>query len=175
MTPQQIRQLFEQVQRGKLTPDAAVEQLKHLPFEDLGFAKIDHHRMLRQGMPETVYGPGKTPQQIVAIVRQMLLRSPNILVTRASRAAAGAVRRLTRAARFYPLSGAVAIHRDRTEHGKGKILVISAGKELRKRAKSISSSRLIVPSDRGKNVEYHQSKTSIRIAHAEGRTPAETG
>jgi len=124
---QQIQQLFEAVQLGKLTPQEAVERLKHLPFEDLGFAKIDHHRLLRQGMPETVYAPGKTPEQIARIVRQMLKHSPNILVTRANRAVAARLTRLTRSARFHPLSGAITIHRDHAQHGKGTILVVSAG------------------------------------------------
>ncbi|OFW38357.1 MAG: 1-(5-phosphoribosyl)-5-amino-4-imidazole-carboxylate carboxylase [Acidobacteria bacterium RIFCSPLOWO2_12_FULL_60_22] len=127
MTQQQIQRLFEAVQQGKLQPQEAVERLKHLPFEDLGFAKIDHHRLLRQGMPEAVYAPGKTPEQVVRIVRQMLKRSPNVLVTRANRSLAARVKRLAKEARFHPLSGAISIHRDRTQHGKGTILVVSAG------------------------------------------------
>jgi hypothetical protein len=127
MTSQQILRLLEQVQNGKLTPEKALERLKHLPFEDLGFAKIDHHRLLRQGMPEAVLAPGKTPRQVEQIVRQMLKRSPNVLVTRANHIVAARVKRLTRQARFHPLSGCIAIRRDRTQHGKGKILVVSAG------------------------------------------------
>lgn len=127
MNSNQILRLFESVLEGKLQPEQAVERLKHLPFEDLGFAKLDHHRLLRQGMPETVYAPGKTPEQVGQIVRQMLKRSPNVLVTRATRAVAARVRRVSRAAQFHPLSGAIAIQRDTTQHGKGKILVVSAG------------------------------------------------
>jgi NCAIR mutase (PurE)-related protein len=119
--------LFEAVERGKLRPEEAVERLKHLPFEDLGFAKLDHHRLLRQGMAETVYAPGKTPQQIAQIVRRMLRQSPNVLVTRANRTIAAQVRRVARDAKFHPLSGAIAIRRDRAQHGKGEILVVSAG------------------------------------------------
>ncbi|MBI4458800.1 MAG: nickel pincer cofactor biosynthesis protein LarB [Acidobacteria bacterium] len=127
MNQRQIIKLFEGVQKGKLQPEEAAERLRHLPFEDLGFAKIDHHRLLRQGMPETVYAPGKTTEQIVQIVRQMLKRSPNVLVTRANPAVAARVARLSRAARFHRLSRAIVIHRDRTQYGKGKILVVSAG------------------------------------------------
>ena len=127
MTQQQILKLFEAVQGGKLQPREAVERLKHLPFEDLGFAKLDHHRLLRQGMPETVYAPGKTPEQIAQIVRQMLKRSPNVLITRANRVIAARIRRFAPSAEFHPLSGAIAIHRDRTQHGKGTVLVVSAG------------------------------------------------
>ena len=127
MNQQQIQKLFESVRRGKLQPEEAAERLKHLPFEDLGFAKLDHHRLLRQGMAETVYAPGKTPQQIAQIVRQMLQQSPNVLVTRANRMIAARVRRIAKDAKFHPLSGAIAIRRDKTQHGKGMILVVSAG------------------------------------------------
>ena len=127
MTRQEILKLLEAVQKGSLKPADAAERLKHFPFEDLGFAKIDHHRLLRQGMPEAVYAPGKTPQQVEQIVRRMLRQSPNILVTRASRSVATRVKRLARDAQFYPLSGAIAIRRDPTAYGKGKILVVSAG------------------------------------------------
>jgi NCAIR mutase (PurE)-related protein len=64
-----ISKLFEQVRRGKLTPDEAVERLRHLPFEDLGFAKVDHHRSLRAGMPEVIFGERKTPPQVAEISR----------------------------------------------------------------------------------------------------------
>src|SRR3990172_11176071 len=125
MTQQQIQGLLEAVQQGKLQPREAVERLKHLPFEDLGFAKIDHHRLLRQGMPETVYAPGKTPEQVARIVRQMLKHSPNVLVTRANRSVAARFIRSSRFSRFtcfYPLSGAIAIRRDRTQYGKGTVI-----------------------------------------------------
>ena len=127
MNQQKLLEILEAVRKGKLAPQEAVERLKHLPFEDLGFAKIDHHRTLRQGMPETVYAPGKTAEQIAQIVRQMLKRSPNVLVTRASRVVATRVKRLAKDAQFHPLSGCIAIQRDCTEYGKGKILVVSAG------------------------------------------------
>lgn len=127
MNQQQIERLFEAVQKGKLTPSEAAERLKHLPFEDLDFAKIDHHRQLRQGMPETIYASGKTPQQVERIVRQMLKSTKNVLVTRANRSVAARVKRVTKAAVFHPLSGSIAIRRDRTQYGKGKILVVSAG------------------------------------------------
>lgn len=129
MTEQDLRKLLEEVRRGRLPLDRAVERLRHLPFEDLGFAKIDHHRALRQGFPETVYARGKTPEQVAKIVRGMLRNgaSHNILVTRADRPAYQRVRRLSKGARFYPLSGAILIRREREIRGKGLILVISAG------------------------------------------------
>lgn len=128
MNRSDIRDLLEQVRRGRLSVPGAVERLRHLPFEDLGFAKIDHHRALRQGYAEVVFGRGKTPAQVAGIVRQMLRRSRgNVLVTRADRATAAAVRRIARGAEFHPLSGVIAIRRDRRITGKGTILVVTAG------------------------------------------------
>jgi len=130
MEEREVRRLLEQVRAGRMTPQKAVERLKHMPFEDLGFAKIDHHRSLRQGYAETVFARGKTPEQVAQIVRGMLRprgTQHNILVTRADRRTANAVRRVARAARFYPLSGAIFIRRNRRITGKGTILVVSAG------------------------------------------------
>ncbi len=127
MTEKAIRTLLAEVRRGKLSVEEAVERLKQLPFEDLDFAKIDHHRSLRQGMPEVVLARGKRPEQVVAVVKRMLPAAPNILVTRGDRQLARRLRKLTRAATFHELSGAISIHRDRRLQGRGKILVISAG------------------------------------------------
>jgi NCAIR mutase (PurE)-related protein len=129
MTEQDLRKLLEDVRRGRTGLDQALAKLKKLPFEDLGFAKIDHHRALRQGFPEVIYGSGKTSEQVAEIVRGMLRNgsSHNILVTRANRRMYQRVRRLARSARFYPLSGAILIRRDREIRGKGLILVVSAG------------------------------------------------
>jgi NCAIR mutase (PurE)-related protein len=129
MTEQDIRKLLEDVRRGRTGIEQALARLKKLPFEDLGFAKIDHHRALRQGFPEVVYARGKTSEQVAKIVRGMLGNhsSHNILVTRATRAMYRRVRRLSRSAQFHPLSGAILIRRDREIRGKGLILVVSAG------------------------------------------------
>ncbi|HKS79915.1 MAG TPA: nickel pincer cofactor biosynthesis protein LarB [Candidatus Acidoferrales bacterium] len=124
-----VRKLLDAVKSGKLSLDAAVERLRSLPFEDLGFAKIDHHRSLRQGHPEVVYARGKTPKQVAGIVSGMLRAGStnNILVTRADRKIFSAVKRLARAAEFHELSGAITIERSRAIHGKGQILVVTAG------------------------------------------------
>jgi len=100
-----------------------------MPYEDLGFAKIDHHRRLRQGFAEVVYAKGKTPQQVVAIARGLLgdRTTHNVLITRANEGVFRAVRRLNRAAEFHPLSGAIAIRRNPDIVGKGIILVLAAG------------------------------------------------
>ena len=88
-----IRELFDQVRRGKLSPDAAVDRLRHLPFEDLGFANLDHHRALRNGMPEVIFGPGKTPAQMASIFSRLAKHGGNILATRASAEQLAAVKK----------------------------------------------------------------------------------
>lgn len=127
MTEAEIRRILTAVQSGNATIEQALEKLKHLPFEDLGFARIDHHRSLRQGFPEVIFGRGKTVRQITAIVRKMLANNHNILVTRTDEKAYRQVRRMTVAARFHADSGAIVVLRDKTLHGKGEILVVSAG------------------------------------------------
>jgi hypothetical protein len=130
MNEQDILRILEAVGAGKLTPRQAMERLKHLPFEDLGFAKVDHHRPLRQGYAEAVLGKGKTPGQVAEIVRAMLRAKGsrhNVLVTRADAKVYAAVRRVSRAAKWHALSGVITIERSRAITGKGTILVVSAG------------------------------------------------
>ena len=129
MDKQDIQRLLENVRAGKLSVARATEQLRHMPYEDLGFAKIDHHRGLRQGFAEVVYAKGKTPRQVVSIVQGMLRprTTHNILITRADAEIFRAVRRVSRGAKFHPLSGAISIRRNREIVGKGVILVVAAG------------------------------------------------
>jgi pyridinium-3,5-biscarboxylic acid mononucleotide synthase len=82
MDPQDLIALLQAVRDGKVAPAAAADRLRHLPYEDLGFAKIDHHRALRRGFPEVVYGGGKTHAQIAAILHGIAERGQNVLVTR---------------------------------------------------------------------------------------------
>jgi pyridinium-3,5-biscarboxylic acid mononucleotide synthase len=134
MNSQELLNLLELVQGGKLAPAKAIERLKHLPFEDLDFAKVDHHRTLRQGFAEVIFGKGKTPEQIAKIVRAMLGKKDskhNILITRTDAKTFSAVKRAagreSRPAKFHPLSGVITIERDSKITGKGTILVVSAG------------------------------------------------
>jgi hypothetical protein len=129
MDKKNIQRLLENVRAGKLSVGRAVEELRHMPYEDLGFAKIDHHRVLRKGFAEVIYAKGKTARQVAAIARGMLRprSTHNILITRADARIFRAVRRLSRNARFYPLSGAISIRRNRETVGKGAILVVAAG------------------------------------------------
>ena len=127
MDRSQLKSLLEQVRSGETEIDSALDRLKHMPFEDLGFAKVDHHRALRHGMPEVVFGKGKTPEQIVAIAERLLDCAPNVLITRAEADATEAVRARFADAEYFPLSRSIRVWRDRTIHGKGKIAVVCAG------------------------------------------------
>jgi NCAIR mutase (PurE)-related protein len=134
MNQSELLKILESVKSGSLAPDQAIERLKHLPFEDLGFAKVDHHRALRQGFAEVILGKGKTPLQVAEIVRAMLRKKDsrhNILVTRAQTKIFTAVKRASgkdaRHAKFHELSGAITIERNAEITGKGSILVVSAG------------------------------------------------
>jgi NCAIR mutase (PurE)-related protein len=130
MNQSELLKILESVKSGDLAPVKAIERLKHFPFEDLGFAKVDHHRALRQGFAEVIFGKGKTPQQIGAIVKAMLRQKDsrqNILVTRAGAKTFAAVKKLHRAATFHPLSGVITIERSAEITGKGTILLVTAG------------------------------------------------
>jgi NCAIR mutase (PurE)-related protein len=134
MNAQELLKLLESVRAGRLAPEKAMERLKYLPFEDLDFAKVDHHRALRQGFAEVILGKGKTPEQIAGIVRAMLSKKGskhNILITRADAGIFAAVKRVagkeSRFAKFHPQSGVIAIERDTQIAGKGTILVVCAG------------------------------------------------
>jgi NCAIR mutase (PurE)-related protein len=127
MNVQQLETLLEQVRDGATPVDAALEKLRQLPFEDLGFAKVDHHRAIRHGMPEVIFGQGKHPDQVAGIAAALLARSDNLLLTRATEAMADKVRALAKETEYFPASGVVRVWRDKTMHGKGKIAGVCAG------------------------------------------------
>jgi NCAIR mutase (PurE)-related protein len=143
MNSQSLRKIFDQVRSKRLTPDEAIERLRHLPFEDLGYAKLDHHRALRQGIPEVIFAQGKTPQQVAGIFSRLATHNRNVLATRATEAQYAAVvaefavppsassknARFKKSAlpEYRPLSRAIVLHRDRKRYGKGVITVVSAG------------------------------------------------
>ena len=127
MNAESIRKLFDDVRRGKLTPDDAVARMRHMPFEDLGFAKVDHHRALRAGMPEVILGEGKTPAQVAAIFVRLARHGGNVLATRVSEKQFVAVKKKIRAAEFRELGRVIVLQRDQTRYGKGVIAIVSAG------------------------------------------------
>jgi pyridinium-3,5-biscarboxylic acid mononucleotide synthase len=122
-----IRKLFDEVRRGKLSPDEAVQRVRHLPFEDLGFAKVDHHRTLRAGMPEVIFGEGKTPSQMAQIFARLAKHGANVLATRSTTAQYAAIKKKIRAAEYRELARAVVLKRDSHTCGKGVVAVVSAG------------------------------------------------
>src|SRR5690348_15670929 len=130
MNQSELLKIFEEIRSGALSPAKAAERVKHLPFEDLGFAKVDHHRTLRQGFAEVIFGKGKTPAQVAEIARAMLRHKNsrhNVLITRADAKIFSAVKKLNRAAKFHELSGVITIERTQEIVGKGTIVVVSAG------------------------------------------------
>src|SRR3954452_13979434 len=109
-----LRALLEQVRTGAVDIDAAMGRLRHMPFEDLGFAKVDHHRALRHGMPEVILAKGKTPEQVAAIAGSLLANARNVLITRADRACADLVTASIPEAEYMPLSNTIRVWRDHT-------------------------------------------------------------
>src|SRR5260370_7668282 len=121
-----IRKLFEQVLAGELAPDDAVDRLRHLPFEDLGFAKVDHHRSLRAGMPEVIFGERKSPLQVAQIFAKLAKHGGNVLATHADRKQFAAVKKKVRAAEYRELARAIVLQRDPHTYAKGMIAVVPA-------------------------------------------------
>jgi pyridinium-3,5-biscarboxylic acid mononucleotide synthase len=124
---QQLEALLERVRTGETSVSSAAENLRQLPFEDLGYAKVDHHRALRHGMPEVILGQGKQPDQVAGIATALLARSPNLLITRASAEMAKRIESLAPECEYFPASGIVRVWRDRSILGKGKIAIVCAG------------------------------------------------
>lgn len=127
MDAEKIKELLEQVRAGAVDVDGAMDRLKHMPFEDLGFAKVDHHRALRQGMPEVVFGLGKAPEHVRDIALRLRERSQNLLITRTAKEAAAAVLEAIPEIEYFPQSGAMRLWRDQTLRGRGRIAVVCAG------------------------------------------------
>src|SRR3954462_7613168 len=123
----QLQDLLDQVARGEIDPSTARERLldafRARPFEDLGFARVDHHRSVRQGFPEVVLGLGKTPAQIAAIAAEIVARGSTLLVTRASAAAFDAVREKVPAASYFADASLITLAQEDVAAGKGRIVV----------------------------------------------------
>ena len=128
MDPKKLRELLEQVGNGGLTVDAAMTGLRDLPFADLGYAMVDHHRALRQGVPEVILGEGKTADHIVGITEELARRDVNTLITRLDPAKAEAVRERLPAVRYHAVSRIATLEvRPIPTLGKSPVAVICAG------------------------------------------------
>jgi len=123
MDRERIRTILEAVSNGKLSIDKAFSRLKHLPYEDLSFAKVDHHRDIRQGIPEVVFAEGKKTEDVVAIARSLHKKTGRFLITRASEEI---YRKLKiKAAAFHPASGVISANGEKRK--RGNVLILSAG------------------------------------------------
>lgn len=127
MNEEQIKTLLEQFKSGEIDKNDTVARLKNLPYEDLGFAMVDHHRSLRKGYPETIFAAGKTPEQVGLIAETILNNGSNVLITRADREAYQRVREIDQRAEFHEISGVITIRRTLPGLTISKILVMSAG------------------------------------------------
>ena len=128
MDSERIVELLTKVRRGKVSVSQAVARLRHLPFEDLGFAKVDHHRTLRQGFPEVIMGQGKQPKEIAAIVRALRRRRANVLVTRLSSEKMAMVKKLVSGLKYHAAAhAATCVRKPIKITGKGAVLVVCAG------------------------------------------------
>ena len=121
-----LRGMLDEVQRGRLGVDAALARLAGLPFEDLGFAKVDHHRALRAGGPEAVFCPGKTPEQVVAIVGRLAEHHVNVLATRCEASVAAAVEASGLPCQYHSIARLLVV-RPVSVDGVGLIVVAAAG------------------------------------------------
>jgi NCAIR mutase (PurE)-related protein len=128
MTSEVLKALLEEVAAGKVSAAAAYERVRALPFESLGMAHVDHHRQVRQGLPEVILGEGKTAAQIVAIARAMRRRQAPVLVTRVDGEKRRAIRKAFRGAILHPEARCAVVRRSPPKpSGKGMVLVVTAG------------------------------------------------
>jgi pyridinium-3,5-biscarboxylic acid mononucleotide synthase len=131
MTRAELHALLADVSSGTLSTDAAqdrlLQYLRQAPFEDLGFARVDHHRALRQGCPEVIFGPGKTPAQVAAIAERIVAEGHSLLVTRTDRQAFEAVLARITTAKFHELARTITLALGELPPGRGTIVVAAAG------------------------------------------------
>ena len=127
MTGETILEMLQRVRDGGLRPEEAMERLANLPYEEAGFAKIDHHRRLRTGLPEVIYAAGKTPAQVGEIFFRMAAMGGDVLATRADEAAYAAVKALVPEAQYHPVARIVALRQTQSAESTGSLAVLCAG------------------------------------------------
>jgi hypothetical protein len=122
-----IRELLEDYKNDRVTIDKVIQNLRDLPYEDLGFARIDHHRALRRGVPEVIFCQGKTMHRIIEIVRHMLVKNSVVMGTRADKNIFEEVKKIAPDAKYYDDARIFLIEREKLPQNKGVIAVVSAG------------------------------------------------
>ncbi|TAK01878.1 MAG: nickel pincer cofactor biosynthesis protein LarB [Candidatus Manganitrophaceae bacterium] len=127
MNRKSLETLLKEIQEGKRPIEEAIERLRHLPYESLGFARLDHHRSIRQGMPEVVFCPGKTDAQVLAILQKIDASEVPVLATRVTPALARKIRKKFRGADYHPLARTLVLKRKRIERRPGEIALLTAG------------------------------------------------
>jgi len=127
MTENQILELLKNVKDGNMELGQAMNQLKQLPFEDLGYAKVDHHREIRTGYPEVIFCPGKTNDQIRGIVERLLAKGTNIMASRAEKFVYEAIKDLQPNMEYYPEARTIFIQQKEIAKSKSRILVVTGG------------------------------------------------
>ncbi len=127
MHTDEIKKILGLVRDRRLSAEEALERLKVLPYEDIGFATIDHHRHIRQGMPEVILADGKTKEQVTEITKKMLMNKGDILITRATEEVFKGIKAMDKRARYNQLGRTIVISVKRRGKGKGNILLVTAG------------------------------------------------
>ncbi|MFZ3121854.1 MAG: nickel pincer cofactor biosynthesis protein LarB [Thermodesulfovibrionales bacterium] len=123
MNNDKIKKILSSVKSGGISVEGAVKKLKHFPYEDISFAKVDHHRHLRQGVPEVIFASGKTKEQVISIAKAMYKKSKRFLITKAAKSIYNALK--VKGAVFHPASGIISIGEEKKK--TGNVLVLTAG------------------------------------------------
>jgi hypothetical protein len=127
MNKERIEGIIAEQAAGKISVSEAAEKIRHLSFEDLGFARVDHDRAERQGFPEVIFGQGKRREHIVSIFEKLAARSSNVLITRTDADTFGEIRNVNNEAEWHEAAGLIRLWRDRSELGEGEIAIVTAG------------------------------------------------
>jgi len=127
MNSKQIEEILRLHREGSLDTDQATERIKHLSFEDIGYARVDHARASRQGFPEVIFGQGKTREQVIGIFEKLAARSPNVMITRTDAEVFGDIRNIATDAEWHESAKVIRLFRDKTELGTGEIAIVTAG------------------------------------------------
>ncbi|MCX7974964.1 MAG: nickel pincer cofactor biosynthesis protein LarB [Candidatus Aminicenantes bacterium] len=122
-----LETLIKKVAKGEISPEQALRELEGFPFDDLGFARIDHHRLWRKGFPEIIFGQNKTSDQIIKIAQSILKAGGNLIITRINQEAYQKIKNKIKNLTYNPQARIAYCQQDEPERGKGKIAIISAG------------------------------------------------